>query len=129
MESQTKQHNSKRNEKLETGCQNQSHRHGCRKDRLLTGGKQQPSPVRSGLRDRPERKPIIIRNLYTILNNTETLENQNDHTMIRIRLHGIKDSITVNAMIDSGATEDFIDQEFCNKHQIRTIKAKNSREI
>jgi len=32
-------------------------------------------------------------------------------------------------MIDSGATEDFIDQEFCNKYQIRTTKAKNPREI
>ena len=57
------------------------------------------------------------------------MENKNDHTMIRIRLHGIEDNTTVNAMIDSGATEDFIDQEFCNKHQIKTIKAKNSREI
>ena len=32
-------------------------------------------------------------------------------------------------MIDSGATEDFIDQEFCHKYQIRTTKAKNPREI
>jgi len=49
--------------------------------------------------------------------------------MKKIRLHAIKDSTSVNAMIDSGATEDFIDQEFCNKNQIRTIKANNSREI
>ena len=32
-------------------------------------------------------------------------------------------------MIDSGVTEDFIDQEVCNKHGIRMIKAKNLREI
>jgi len=32
-------------------------------------------------------------------------------------------------MIDSGATEDFIHQDFCNKYQIQTTKAKNSREI
>ena len=32
-------------------------------------------------------------------------------------------------MIDSGATEDLIDQEVCNKHQIKMIKAKNRREI
>ena len=64
-----------------------------------------------------------------ILNNTEILENENHHTMIRIQLHGIKNSMTINTMIDSGATEDFIDQEFCNKNQIKTIKAKNTREI
>jgi len=32
-------------------------------------------------------------------------------------------------MIDSGATEDFIDREVCNKHGIKMIKAKNPREI
>jgi len=129
MESQTRQHNSQWGEELETECQHQGHRLGQRRDGLPTAGKRRLSPVRSGLRDRPERKPIIIRNLYAVLNNTEILENKNDHTMIRIRLHGTKDSTTVNAMIDSGATEDFIDQEFCNKYQIKTIKAKNSREI
>jgi len=49
--------------------------------------------------------------------------------MVKIRLHGIKNSTTINAMIDSGATEDFIDQDFCDKYQIRTTKAKNPREI
>jgi len=32
-------------------------------------------------------------------------------------------------MIDSGATEDFIDQQFCHKYQMWTTKAKNPREI
>jgi len=64
-----------------------------------------------------------------ILNNTETLGDENDHTMIRIQIHSIKNSTTVNPMIDSGATEDLIDQQFCNRHQIQTIKAKNSRVI
>jgi len=32
-------------------------------------------------------------------------------------------------MIDSGATEDFIDREGCNKHGTKMIKAKNPREI
>jgi len=32
-------------------------------------------------------------------------------------------------MIDSGATEDFIDQEVCNNHRINMIKAKSPREI
>ena len=32
-------------------------------------------------------------------------------------------------MIDSGATEDLIDKEVCNKHGIKIIKAKNPREM
>jgi len=32
-------------------------------------------------------------------------------------------------MIDSGATEDSIDREVCNKHRIKMIKAKNTWEI
>src|SRR5713101_8229877 len=35
----------------------------------------------------------------------------------------------INAMIDSGATEDFIDQGLCDKYQIPTRKAKKSREV
>jgi len=49
--------------------------------------------------------------------------------MVEIQLHGEKESVTINAMIDSGATEDFIDREVCNKHGIKMIKAKNPREI
>src|ERR1700761_8094244 len=87
------------------------------------------SPVRDGLRDRPERKPIIMENYYAALNYTETLEHENDHIMVKVHLHGEKETVTINAMIDSGATEDFIDQEVCNKHGIKMIKAKNPREI
>jgi len=32
------------------------------------------SPVRDRLRDRPERKPIIMENYYAALNYTDTLE-------------------------------------------------------
>jgi len=49
--------------------------------------------------------------------------------MVKIQLHGGKESVTINAMIDSGATEDFIDREVCNKHGMKIIKAKNPREI
>jgi len=49
--------------------------------------------------------------------------------MVKIQLHREKDSVTINAMMDSGATEDFIDREVCNKHRIKRIKAKNPREI
>jgi len=87
------------------------------------------SPVRDGMRNRPERKPILMENYYAALNYTETLNHDNDHIMVKIQLHGGKESVTINAMIDSGATEDFIDREVCNKHGIKMIKAKNPREI
>jgi len=70
-----------------------------------------------------------MENYYVALNYTDTLENDNDHIMVKIQLHGDKESVTTNAMIDSGATEDFIDREVCNKHGIKMIKAKNPREI
>ena len=94
-----------------------------------TVGKRSRSPVRDGLKDRPERKPIIMENYYAALNYTETLEHENDHIMVKVHLHGERETVTINAMIDSGATEDFIDQEVCNKHGIKMIKAKNQREI
>ena len=87
------------------------------------------SLVRDGLRDRPEWKPIIMENYYAALNYTETLEHENDHIMVKVHIHGEKETVTINAMIDSGATEDFIDQDVCNKHGIKMIKAKNRREI
>ena len=86
-------------------------------------------PVRDGLRDRPERKPIIMENYYAALNYTEILEHENDYIMVKVHLHGEKETVTINAMFDSGATEEFINQEVCNKHRIMMIKAKNSREI
>jgi len=86
-------------------------------------------PVRNGLRDRPERKPISMENYYVALNHTETLEQDNDDIMVKIQLHGEKESVTINTKIDSGVTEDFIDREVCNKHGIKMTKAKNPREI
>jgi len=70
-----------------------------------------------------------MENYYAALNYTDTIENDNDHIMVKIQLHGGKESVTINAMIDSGATEDFIDRQVCNKHGIKMIKAKNPREI
>ena len=87
------------------------------------------SPVRDGLMDRPERKPIITANYYAALNYTETPESDKDHIMVKIQLQGEKETVTINAMIDSGATEDFIDNQVCKKHRIKMIKAKNPSEI
>jgi len=57
------------------------------------------------------------------------LDNENDHIMVKIQLHGTKRQVTMNAMIDSGATKDFIDQGFCSKYNIRTTQAKTTREV
>jgi len=60
-----------------------------------------------------------MKNYYAALKYTETLDNDKDHIMVKIQLHGTKESVTINAIIDSGAMEDFIDQEVCNKHGIK----------
>jgi len=70
-----------------------------------------------------------MENYYAAVNYTETLDNDNDHIMGQIQLQGEKESVTINAMIDSGAREDFNDREVCNKHGIKMIKAKNLKEI
>jgi len=86
-------------------------------------------PVRDALRERPEPKPLNLENYYAALNYTETLEHDNDHIMVKIQLYGEKESVTINAMIATGPTEDFIDREVCNQHGIQMIKAKNPCEI
>jgi len=70
-----------------------------------------------------------MRNFYATLNNTEAFHNENNHIMVRIRQHGTTRQTTINAMIDSGATEDFIDKGFCCKYNIRTTQAKKIREV
>ena len=51
------------------------------------------SPVRYGLRDKPERKPIIMENYYAALNYRETLEHEKDHIMVNVHLHGKKQTV------------------------------------
>jgi len=70
-----------------------------------------------------------MENYYPALNYRETLDHDKDHIMVKIQLPGERESGTINAMIDSGATVDFIDREICNKHGIKMIKGKNRREI
>jgi len=110
---------------METTSQSQGN--GGRRGRRVR--KRRKSPVSNGLRDKTKPKPMEMRNLYAALNDTETLDNENDHIMVQIRLHGTKRQVTINAMIDSGATEDFIDKEFCSKYNIRTTQAKKVREV
>ena len=49
--------------------------------------------------------------------------------MVELQLHGEKEIVTINAMVDSGAIEDFIDSEVCKTHGIKMTKAKHPREI
>ena len=49
--------------------------------------------------------------------------------MIKVQLHRQQELVIIYAMIDSGATEDFIDQGICEKHRIETTQAKKPREI
>ena len=49
--------------------------------------------------------------------------------MIKVTIHGEHGDVMINAMIDSRATEDFIDKTICDKHGILTILAENLREI
>ena len=85
--------------------------------------------VRGGLGSRPGREPIIIRNFYAALNNTKLWENDKDHVMIKVNLQGKYENVSINTMIDSGVTEDFIDKRICDKYQISTKVAERPREI
>jgi len=68
-----------------------------------------------------------MENYYAALNYTESRENDMDHMMVKSQLHRAKESVTINAMIDSGATEDFINKEDGEKYGIKMIKGKHSR--
>src|SRR5207302_9530951 len=98
-------------------------------------GKRRGSPAIGGLRDKANGKAIRIHNFYADLNhtehlnNTDTNEHDNDHIMIQLQLQERKGPVKVNAMIDSGATEDVIDQGLCHKYEIKTTKAERPRMI
>ena len=80
------------------------------------------------MRDRPEPKFIIMKNYYAALKFMENLGKDNDYIMVKVQLHGERESVTIKAMIASGATEDLIDKELFNKHGIKMLRAKNPRE-
>jgi len=105
----------------------QSERNGGHKRRRVR--KRRKSPVSNGLRYKTKPKPLEMSNLYAELNNTEALNNENDHIMVGIKLHGTTRQITINGMIDSGETENFIDKGFCSRYNIRTTHAKTIREV
>jgi len=63
------------------------------------------------------------------LHSTESLENDNDNIIIKIQFHGTRESVTINGMVHSGSTENFIDKEVCNKDGIKIMKGKNPGEI
>ena len=59
----------------------------------------------------------------------ESLNNESDHIIIKLTLHKDKKLVTTNAMIDSGATEDFIDKQFCIQHQFPVRRLDKARDI
>src|SRR5713101_8229876 len=56
-------------------------------------GKRRRSPVSDGRKDRPPRKPIEVRNLYTTLSNIEHEDDSKDHVMVRIQLEGERQEV------------------------------------
>ena len=107
----------------------QSKGNGGRKGSWRRIEKRGKSPVRNSLRNKTKPKPIEMRNLYTALNNMEPLANQNNHNLVQRRLARPKRHVTINALIDSGATEDFIDTGFYSKYNVRTTQAKKIQEV
>ena len=59
----------------------------------------------------------------------ESLDNEADHIIIKLKLPKGEKRITTNAMVDSGATEDFIDQQFCIQHQFPVRRLNQPRDI
>ena len=49
--------------------------------------------------------------------------------MIKLTLHKGEKRITTKAMVDSGATEDFIDLQFCIQHQFPVRRLDQPRDI
>ena len=100
-----------------------SERKGTRRD-----FKRRKPSVKDGLRGK-KPKLIKVTNIYTALNHTESLDNEADDIMIKRKLCNGENRITTNAMVDSGATADFIDQQFCIQHQIPVRKLEQAREV
>ena len=92
------------------------------------GVKRRKSPVRDGLRD-GKSKPIRMTNLYTALNHTESLDKGSDQIMIKVNIHNKYQDITTNIMIDSRATDDFINTDFCITNQLPLEKMEKPREV
>ena len=74
-------------------------------------------------------KTISISHLRTASEKTELLTLDTDHFMVKIQLHNGKKEITTNAMIDSGATEDFIDHNFAMVNDLPLKKINKPRDI
>ena len=63
------------------------------------------------------------------MNNTKLWKNEKDQLMIKVNLHGTFRSVNIKAMIDSGATEDYIDKRICDRHWIPRGMSWSTREI
>ena len=57
------------------------------------------------------------------------MDNEADHIIIKLKLHKEEKPITTNAMVDSGAPENFIDQQFCIQYQFPVRRLNQPRDI
>ena len=64
-----------------------------------------------------------------VLNSTELWDSDNDYVIIKVNIHGRYKDNRINAMIDSGATENFIVKTVCGKHLIITSMTEKPSEI
>ena len=90
--------------------------------------KRRKSPVKGGLRT-AFTKPIEISNIYSALNNSESLDNNSNLIMIKIDLYNGKKTTSVNTMLDSGATGEFINMGFCVNNHLLLRKLPKVKEV
>jgi len=102
---------------------------GNRDERRSIIGKYGGFSVGRGLRDQTQLKSIGIKNVYAALNHTESLENENNHIMVKVKLPRNRQEVFINAMIDSEATEDLIDKDIFKKYHIERNLSLIQREI
>src|SRR6266852_9744462 len=75
-------------------------------------------------------KSVFCNNLYSTLQHEQPLDdfdkeyddNNTDHLMLPVLLQEGKKKICTDAMVDSGATQDFIDKNLCLRNQIPVWK-------
>src|SRR6266852_664716 len=84
-----------------------------------------------------ETKSVFCTNLYSTLLHEQPLDdfdkeyndNNTEHLMLPVLLQEGKKKIRTNAMVDSGATQDFIDRNFCLRNQIPVWKKERPIKI
>ena len=93
--------------------------------------------LRNGKENLEKKKSVFCINLYSVLQPEQPLDdydkeyddNNTDHLMLPVLLQEGRKRIRTNAMVDSGATQDFIDGNFCLRHQLPVWKEERPIKI